>query len=92
MINNGYAKGRRKDVNKTSSTTTLECYNDVCFVSDIKTTTCRESSETHLTPLPIPGLYYKYIDRPDGSLRSSNDTKNKEQNNSSNNKKKGGVR
>ncbi|KAL7542908.1 hypothetical protein ACHAXR_012210 [Thalassiosira sp. AJA248-18] len=41
----------------------LACYNDVCFISDIKTTTCGETAETHLTPMPIPGLYYKYIDR-----------------------------
>ncbi|KAL9180954.1 hypothetical protein ACHAXT_009759 [Thalassiosira profunda] len=49
----------------------LGCFNDICFVSDIKTTTCQESAQTHLTPLPIPGLYYKYVDR-DGDSRKSN--------------------
>lgn len=41
----------------------LDCYNGVCFVSDIKTTTCTETAETHLTPMPIPGMQYKYVER-----------------------------
>lgn len=45
----------------------LGCYKDICFVSDIKMTTCVESSETHLTPLPIPGFHYKYVDRNDNT-------------------------
>ena len=39
------------------------CYKEVCFVSDIKTTNCKETAKINLTPLPIPGLQYKYVDR-----------------------------
>jgi len=38
-------------------------YNGVCFLSDIKATTCSATSSTKLTPLPIPGFYYKYVPR-----------------------------
>ncbi|KAL7533685.1 hypothetical protein ACHAWF_004588 [Thalassiosira exigua] len=38
-------------------------YRDVCFVSDVKMSTCRETAATRLTPLPIPGMRYKYVDR-----------------------------
>ena len=41
------------------------CYKEVCFVSDIKTTNCKETAKINLTPLPIPGLQYKYVDRSD---------------------------
>ena len=60
-----------KDINNCRSddgeddNLSLGCYKDVCFLSDIKMTTCVETSETHLTPLPIPGFYYKYVDRSD---------------------------
>ena len=46
-----------------SGSLSLECYKDVCFISDIKTTTSDKPAETNLTPMPIPGLYYKYIER-----------------------------
>ncbi|EED96680.1 predicted protein [Thalassiosira pseudonana CCMP1335] len=58
------------DINGEDSTTTsLGCYNGICFVSDIKSTISRTTSQTQLTPLPIPGFYYKYVER---SLTSDN--------------------
>jgi len=84
-----------------SSSKSLGCYNDVCFISDIKTTTASSSvgvgesttkKTTYLTPLPVPGLYYKYIDRPDNGhnpiavhSNSSGEKKNEHRD-----KKKGG--
>lgn len=50
----------------------LGCYKDICFVSDIKMTTCVETAETHLTPLPIPGFYYKYVDRSNNAVPNKN--------------------
>ncbi|KAL7494331.1 hypothetical protein ACHAWT_003071 [Skeletonema menzelii] len=53
----------------------LMAYNDICFMSDVKlTSTTNEgggggddsttnANTTNLTPLPIPGFYYKYVDR-----------------------------
>ena len=41
----------------------MGCHNGVCFLSDVKATTCAETLETKLTPLPIPGFYYKYVAR-----------------------------
>ena len=45
-------------------------------------TTCQETNEAHLIPLPVPGLYYKYIDRngrisDNGGCRSSSKKKKK---------------
>eukprot|EP01082_Thalassiosira_pseudonana_P000680 g1580.t1 g1580 contig10:2380676-2383296(-) len=58
------------DINGEDSTTTsLGCYNGICFVSDIKSTISRTTSQTQLTPFPIPGFYYKYVER---SLTSDN--------------------
>lgn len=54
-------------INGENSNLSLGCYKDICFVSDIKMTTCIETAETHLTPLPIPGFYYKYVDRNDNA-------------------------
>ncbi len=50
----------------------LGCYKNICFMSDIKMTTCAETSETRLTPLPIPGFYYKYVDRSDDTTSNKN--------------------
>ena len=50
----------------------LGCYKGVCFVSDIKIMRCKETAKINLTPLPIPGLHYKYVDR------SGDDTSNRE--------------
>lgn len=47
----------------TNSHKSLGCYNGVCFLSDVKLATCAATSSTKLTPLPIPGLYYKYVPR-----------------------------
>ncbi|KAL3795267.1 hypothetical protein HJC23_008352 [Cyclotella cryptica] len=47
----------------TELLSSLGCYNSVCFVSDVKTSSCPETSRTQLTPLPIPGFYYKYVPR-----------------------------
>jgi hypothetical protein len=55
-----------------NSNLSLGCYKDICFVSDIKIATCIETAETHLTPLPIPGFYYKYVDRNDNALSNKN--------------------
>ncbi|KAL7473280.1 hypothetical protein ACHAXS_013723, partial [Conticribra weissflogii] len=52
--------------NGENGVTSLGCYKDVCFLSDVKTTTSWETNGTHLTPLPIPGFYYKYVDRDAG--------------------------
>jgi hypothetical protein len=41
----------------------LGCYNGACFLSDVKTSKCPDTSRTKLTPLPIPGFYYKYVAR-----------------------------
>ena len=46
-----------------ASSPLLMAYNDVCFMSDIKTTENEHGETTNLTPLPIPGFYYKYVDR-----------------------------
>ena len=43
--------------------TSLGCHNGVCFLSDVKSTTCAETQGIKLTPLPIPGFYYKYVAR-----------------------------
>jgi hypothetical protein len=41
----------------------LMAYNDICFVSDVKETKNEKDESTILTPLPIPGFFYKYVDR-----------------------------
>ena len=46
-----------------SSSPLLMAYNDICFMSDVKVTTNERNETTALTPLPIPGFYYKYVDR-----------------------------
>jgi len=85
--------GDNDDVEKmkdadNSSESLLGCYKDICFVSDVKLTTDNETAETHLIPLPVPGLYYKYIGRPgfgggdsvsDGSSKRKKKKKRKEQ-------------
>lgn len=67
---NGTFVCKKQKCNHDKSRSSLGCYNDICFVSDIKMTTCRKTNERRLIPLPIPGLYYKYIDR-DASLQDS---------------------
>lgn len=39
------------------------CYKSVCFISDVKTREIENTAMINLTPLPIPGLRYKYVDR-----------------------------
>lgn len=56
-LNENYING------EDSTTTSLGCYNGICFVSDIKSTISRTTSQTQLTPFPIPGFYYKYVER-----------------------------
>lgn len=48
----------------TSSPSSM-AYNDICFMSDVKATENEKSgaAATNLTPLPIPGFYYKYVGR-----------------------------
>jgi len=54
-----------------ASSPLLMAYNDICFMSDVKSTTKDDDGDesttatkiTNLTPLPIPGFYYKYVDR-----------------------------
>jgi hypothetical protein len=47
-----------------ASPSSLMAYNGVCFMSDVKATKIDEKSEAlKLTPLPIPGFYYKYVER-----------------------------
>jgi hypothetical protein len=41
----------------------LMAYNDICFMSDVKVSTNENNETTSLTPLPIPGFYYKYVER-----------------------------
>lgn len=52
----------------------LGCYKEVCFLSDVKATMCPETSATKLTPLPIPGFYYKYVARGLHGSSTVNDT------------------
>jgi hypothetical protein len=48
----------------TDLLSSLGCHNQVCFVSDVKSScTPESSSDVKLTPLPIPGFYYKYVPR-----------------------------
>ena len=54
-----------ENANNKGNEYSLDCYKGVCFVSDIKTTKCKETAKINLTPLPIPGLHYKYVDRSD---------------------------
>jgi hypothetical protein len=42
------------------------CYKSVCFMSDVKTRECEDTAMINLTPLSIPGLRYKYVDRGNG--------------------------
>lgn len=54
-----------------ASSPVLMAYNDICFMSDVKVTTTEEqdvinidtAKVTNLIPLPIPGFYYKHVDR-----------------------------
>ena len=54
------------------------CYKSVCFISDVKTRESEDTAMISLTPLPIPGLRYKYVDR-----SSSEDDTSKAKDNSS---------
>jgi hypothetical protein len=69
LLDLAYADPAIEDGKTLSSFSQLGCYNEVCFLSDVRISTCPETSSTTLTPLPIPGFYYKYVDR--GFQRSS---------------------
>lgn len=60
------------------------CYKSVCFISDVKTRESEDTDVINLTPLPIPGLRYKYVDRScGGNTSKGKGDKGREHNSSS---------
>jgi hypothetical protein len=72
LVDSRYVRSGHQTGGTAELLSSLGCYNGVCFLSDVKTSSCPDTSRTQLTPLPIPGFYYKYVPR--GSTEGSEAT------------------